>query len=220
MINNYKELSILKFNQLKEIETIGREEIDIQVEILSILSDIPEEEILDLPFAKYQSLVAQSKFLTSPPPITKKCPKTIKLGDKEYDVMTDINKFTAGQYIDYQTYIGLNADNKYFSYILTCFIIPKGMKYGSYDIEAVIEDFNKHLDIATALSISAFFLRKWERLTRGMLIYLVWKMKRAMKKEKNPQMREKMKEAINQLTTLKNLVKDGDGSIWQLGLKK
>lgn len=210
MIDNYKKLSIRKYIELQEMELEGREEIDVQVNILSILNDMTEDEICDLPLDEYKKLVVASSFLKTPPVPNDKIADTITINKTKYNVIKNIKKLTAGQYIDYQNYIK-NKDLKMLPYILSVFIIPDGKKYGD-NLEETIEDIY-NLSIIDAISLSAFFLRKWESLTKATLIYLIWKMKLMMKKEKNKKVKEQMKIAIQKLNMLRNTIKDGVGLI-------
>lgn len=211
MIKTYNELPLGKFLELQEIDYVNQDEIDIQMNIIAILNDMDVEEVSDLPLTKYQELARETRFLSDKPQPTKSIPNKIKIGDKEFKVIKDVMEMTAGQYIDYQTYLQQDKTDKQLPYILTCFLIPKNEKYGDTDVAELVELFKSHLSIMTALSLSAFFLRKWENLTRTTLTYLALKMKMEMWKEKNPQTKMKMKEAIQKLTTLRNLIKDGVG---------
>lgn len=207
MIDNYKKLSIRKYIELQEMELEGREEIDVQVNILSILNDMTEDEICDLPLDEYKKLVIASSFLKTPPVPNDKIADTITINKTKYKVIKNIKKLTAGQYIDYQNYIK-NKDLKMLPYILSVFIIPDGKKYGD-NLENTIEDIY-NLSIIDALSLSAFFLRKCQNLTKATVIYLAWKLKRMAKKEKNPMVKEKMMKAVAEMNTLKTSIKDGD----------
>lgn len=153
MINNYKDLTIKKFVELRNIDTEGVEEIDVQVQMLSILSDMDEDAILSLPLEEYKKMVRESAFLLKEPQTRGKCPKKVIINGKEYTVLDDVRKMTAGQYIDYQNYLGRGETDKNLPYLLSCFIIPKGEKYGDSD---VIEEMD-NLPIETALTIANFF---------------------------------------------------------------
>lgn len=210
MIDNYKKLNVSKYIELQNIDIEGKEEVDIQVNILSILYDMSEDEILELPIPEYKKLVVGSSFLTTPPTPYDKIPDTIIINKKKYSVIKDIKKMSAGQYIDYQNYIK-DKSPKMLPFLLSCFLIPNGKKYGD-GLEEVLEDIN-NLSILDAISLSAFFLKKWESLTKATLIYLIWRMKWMMKKEKNPIVKEQMKIAVQKLTMLRNTIKDGVGLV-------
>ena len=207
MIDNYKKLRIKKYYELQDIDLKDREEIDIQVEILSILSDMTEDEIMDLPLPEYQKLVKASSFLSTSPTPTKNIPQYIIINGTKYRVLSDIKEFKTGQYIDYNNYLKMD---KNIPYVLSTLLIPYNKTYGDYNIMKTIEDISNHLSIIDALSLSAFFLRKCQSLTKATVIYLAWKLKRMAKKEKNPMVKEKMMKAVAEMNTLKTSIKDGD----------
>lgn len=207
MIDNYKQLSLKKWQELRAIDVLSMEEIDIQVSIIAILNDMDEEEVLDLPIPEYKKLVQGTEFLTKQPSIHKGLPRKFKINGNEYTLLKDVRDMTAGQYIDYQTYLSFNDIEKYIGDILTCFIIPTGKKYGSYDTEKVKADIMQ-LSVEEALSISNFFMKRSRTLTKAMLISLEWKMKRMMKKTKDETVKKKMETAI---LSLRNTIKNGDG---------
>lgn len=212
MIDNYNKLSIGKFMEIQDIDFTGMEEIDIQVSLIAILNDMTEDEVMDLPLNDYKDCVRKLKFLATKPEPKTKIPKAVKLDGKEYTVIKDIKEMTAGQYIDYQNYLS-HKENKYLPHILSCFIIPKGEKYGDSNLMEIIEIIKTELPIGIALNMSAFFLKKWESLTKGTLTYLGLKMKWMMRKEKNQEVKKKMQMAIKNLTTLRNSINSGVGLI-------
>lgn len=212
MIDNYNKLSIGKFMEIQDIDFTGMEEIDIQVSLIAILNDMTEDEVMDLPLNDYKDCVRKLKFLATKPEPKTKIPKAVKLDGKEYTVIKDIKEMTAGQYIDYQNYLS-HKENKYLPHILSCFIIPKGEKYGDSNLMEIIEIIKTELPIGIALNMSAFFLKKWESLTKGTLTYLGLKMKWMMRKEKNQEVKKKLQMAIKNLTTLRNSIDSGVGLI-------
>lgn len=212
MIDSYDKLTLGKFLELRQMDITGMEEIDIQVNIIAILNDMDEDEVINLPLQEYQKLVRQSVFLTSQPTPQNKIPKSLKLNGKQYDVVSDVKDMTAGQYIDYQTYLGYK-DEKYLPHILSTIIIPKGEKYGDTDILEVVKTIKEYLPISVAVSLSAFFLNKWQSLTKATLTYLILKMKMMMRREKNMRVKVQMRQALRRMTTLRNLIKDGDGLV-------
>lgn len=214
MIDSYNKLSIGKFIEIQELDFSGMEEIDIQVSLIAILNDMTEDEVLELPLNEYKDCARKLKFLATKPESKTKVPKAVKLDGKEYTVIKDIKEMTAGQYIDYQNYL-THKDNKYLPHILSCFIIPKGEKYGESDLSTIIETIKSELPIGIALNMSAFFLKKWESLTKGTLTFLGLKMKWMMKKEKNQEVKKKMQMAIKNLTILRNSIDSGVGLIGQ-----
>lgn len=213
MIDNYDKLPLGKFLELRDIDMEGMGEIDLQVAIISILSDISEDDIMDMPIPEYKKLVSKTRFLTTQPTPQKKVPKTISMDGKEYDVILEVERMSAGQYIDYQTYIGYREE-RYLPHILSTIIIPKGEKYGQTDLASTIKTIEEHLPISVAVSLSAFFLNKWRSLTKATLTYLTLKMRLMMMKTKNKREKAMMRKAMREMATLKNSIKDGVGLGW------
>lgn len=206
MINNYKDLTLEKYIELYELDINGMQEIDIQSNIISILSDMTVDEILELPLPEYRKLAQQTAFMTVPPQVKARKINKIYINGKEYNVLDKIEKMTTGQYIDYQTYLKKN-DVKMLPYILSCLIIPSGEKYGDTD---TIEQI-KQMTVEEALTISNFFMNKSLTLIKGTLRYLEYMMKRKMKKVKEETMKQQMTEAIQKLHSLQNSLKNGVG---------
>lgn len=211
MINNYKDLTIAKFQELHSVEWEGMEEIDMQVSMIAILNDMTEDEVLMLPLTEYSKLAAQTAFLQKPPMPSRRTPNKIKINGREYVLVKDISEMSTGQYIDYNQYLTSGDIDKFLPYILSCFLIPKGKKYGDYNIDDIVNEIKDNLSVEEALGISNFFMRRFRNSTKAMVLYLDWKMKRMQKKTKDETVRTKMKEARKALHSLQNLIKNGDG---------
>lgn len=215
MINNYKDLTVEKYLQLQEVDWTSMEEIDIQSTMISILADMDVEDVLDLPITEYRKMAAQLQFMTVEPKVKPRKIDKVKINGKEFYVLKDVKDMTAGQYIDYQSYIQQN-DIKMLPYTLSCVIIPKGKKYGEVD---AIEDIMQ-LSVEEALTIANFFMNKSRSLTRGTLLYLEWMMKKKARKMKDETMKQKMEEAVKSIHSLRSLTKDGDGFLALMQLLK
>lgn len=215
MINNYKDLTVEKYLQLQEVDWTSMEEIDIQSTMISILADMDVDDVLDLPINEYRKMAAQLQFMTVEPKVKPRKIDKVKINGKEFYVLKDVKDMTAGQYIDYQSYIQQN-DIKMLPYTLSCVIIPKGKKYGEVD---AIEDIMQ-LSVEEALTIANFFMNKSRSLTRGTLLYLEWMMKKKARKMKDETMKQKMEEAVKSIHSLRSLTKDGDGFLALMQLLK
>ena len=210
MITSYKDLTLDKYLALRNID-VEQEEIDIQSQMLAVLNDCTVDEILDLKLDEYHKLVGQMSFLLNEPNPIKKVPNEITINKNKYEVIKDARSMTAGQFIDYQNYIkDINSTEKNLPLLMTCFLIPKGKKYGDYDFVEVAKDMGQ-LPIEMVLGLAGFFFRKSQKLISNTLTYLDWMVKRMRKREKNKEIVAKMEEATEKLHTLKNLVNGGDG---------
>ena len=137
------------------------DDTDLNVQMLSIFTDIPEEDIYNS--SLFDIGIAMNELrsaLEQPMPQPNKMPKTLKLNGTTYKVTDDVAGFTVAQYIDFQQFI---TNDSMIAELLATFILPKGAKYndGSYDIDKQIADFKEHLTIQTAVSLRFFFLKKF-----------------------------------------------------------
>ena len=208
---NWKEISINVFQKLQNLNLNNSsdiiDEIDDNVKILSILCDVDEDTIADLEINEYKTLVSQCTFLNEMPKV--KIKDEYWINDKLYQVQYGVQNMTMAQYIDYQTY--LKDSSKYTKEIVSCFVIPKGKKYGEgYKISEVVEDIGNYFSIVDALSVCFFFTMLFRSLTTATLGCLVKKMKRG-KKKMNKEQQVQVQRAIDELNKVIHLVKSVDG---------
>ena len=212
MIKSFDELTIKKYRDLINLERI--DDTEYGIEILSILSDMEPDELLDMPLEKFASLMAQTKFIYGNVEKAdyKKLGKVITVNGKDYRLMKSARDLTAGQYIDYKAYTQRDDFLGMLPYILTVFLIPEGHKYNNgYDVSELAKEFDENMSLPIALSVSDFFLHQSTLSIKSSLYFLRMRMKSMMKKEKNPEMKEKMMEAIRQMELLNDLLKNGAG---------
>jgi len=209
MIKSYNELPVGKYLEIRDLLKEEREDIDLQVSILSVLSDLDENEVLNLPIGEYSKLVRESNFLSVKPQFKAKAPDTIQLNGVKYNVCKRGDKMTAGQYIDYQTYMKMDDPDSKLAEVLSIFLIPEGKKYNeNYDIEDVQEAIREYLPINMAMGI-CFFLRKRSlQLLSSTLISLRWMMKLMRMKERNKETKELLLEAEKRIAVLEDLQKN------------
>lgn len=221
MIDSYDKLTIGKYKELLELEK-SEDEMENVLDILSILTDEDVGTLLTIPINDFKELVSKMSFLKERPAISERCPNSITIKGTKYNVEKDVKKMSVGQYIDYKQYYKEPEDlMKNLNYIMTIFLIPNGHKYGDgYDIDALASLINDNLSVTTAIGISNFFFRKSEKSIKCFLTYLLWKMKREMKKTKNPETKKETEKAIQAITELRDFLNDGYGLIGLLGSEK
>ena len=212
---NWKEISINTFKKLQETiknvpvtddETLNT--LNNNIAMLSVLCDVDEDTIVSLTTTEYVRLVNECNFLVDMPKV--KITDNYTINGKEYEVFLSLRNMTVAQYVDFQTFY--KEQEKYFSELLACFIIPKGMKYGEgYDIADVVKDIGEHLSIVDANSIMFFFVLLFQSLTKVTLNCSIRKIKKVMRKEKNKEQREKMEQAIMELKKARDLAINGIG---------
>lgn len=204
----YRDLTLKQWIGLRAIDTT-QEDIDIQVDIIAVLRNITRDEVLDLPLNKYAEYAADTAFLNTPPKTKARRPERIVLNGRRYRVIKDVREMTAGQYIDFQTYLQGGAEKNIIP-ILSTVMIPEGKTYSTgYDIQQAIDDIGT-LNVQDAIDLSAFFLR----LSQHSIVTILTCLERKMKKiRKTPETREKMEEMIRNLHFLKGLIGSGDGHL-------
>lgn len=186
MINNYNQLSL---NKYYEIMDVLKEDMDIdsQVKILSIITNMTENEIINLRLSKYEELLDSINFLYEPLKPKKHIPRKMVINGNNYILLKSVDKMTAGQYIDIQSYYNNNLG---YEYILSALVVPEGKKYGEgYDVQDVVNDILE-LDVQTCIDVCFFFRKKLLNSIRTTLIYLGW----MIKKVKIPQKKQELME--------------------------
>lgn len=211
---NWKDITIEVYDKIRALETeiVTQEQaLDVNVKLLSILCDVDEETIINLPLTEFTILVGKAEFLKEMPKYTIEQYYEIGKG-RVYEVQMNLREMTTAQFIDFQTFV--KDKDKNFKHLLACFLLPKGKKYGEdYDIIEVAEHLYKNMSIATARSVMFFFILQYQALQQVMLNYSIREVKKQMKKTKNKEAKKNMEMALQQMMQLKSLIKNGVGSI-------
>lgn len=161
IIDNYNRLTIGQYIEIQGIakdETL--EDIDRQVQILSVLTGVAEDEILHLPIHEYKELVVKAEFL-NPENIKNisvhQVAKKYIVGKFELVPTRDFRKLETCQYIDFQTYAP-DLD-KFLVEFLSVILVPKGKRYNEgYDILEVQKAIREEMSVTDGVSIAGFFL--------------------------------------------------------------
>ena len=212
--NNWNCISIKKFDEISNILSSMNnfnddEALEININLLSILCDVSVDEIEDLPLTEFSKLVKQTEFLKEMPKVDIK--DSYVINGKKYVLCANVSKMTTAQYIDYQTLIK-NAD-KNVKELLSVFLIPKGKKYGEYDLEEVMSDIYNYFPIADARAVSFFFTLVLQSLTKATLISLERRTKKELKKSKTKDGKEKIEMLLGTIRLSKDSIPNGIGHI-------
>ena len=196
MIDNYNKLTIGKYYEVLDIIRDYEDEYERNTALIAVLCDEEADEVLNLSLSEYKKRVDALSFLLESP-VKAPIKNRYKIGDMELDLCVDLSKLTAGQYIDYQTFI--KDPDTYMVELLSVFLIPKGKKYGDYNMGEVHTAIRENLSIADALGMSAFFLTLSQALIESTLTSLIRRMKRMKRKAKSQEEKKKLEEAIMNL---------------------
>ena len=191
MITNYDSLTVGKYEALLRARADHEGDTnELNLHVLSILSDMTVDQLLDMKVPEFRAMMDRAGFLcTAPRP--SEVARKYRFGDLTLVPVTDVRKMTAAQYIDFQNFS--NAGEGRQAELLSCFLVPKGMKYNDgYDILEVQQAIRDFMPVTAALGLLAFFLKRLHRSTINTLRSSVKKM------PKNPQTEQAIR-ATNRL---------------------
>lgn len=155
---NWGQLPIYKYWELRDIlDHIDEYEgLDANISLLSVLTDVDEDTLLDMSIFDIEQLMSQIKYVFTKVPIHHVGYKHIVVDGEKYDVQTDFSKVTTAQYIDFNNFY--TDSRKYYANILTTFILPHGKRYNEgYDSAELAKKFEQSMDIETAENCCFFF---------------------------------------------------------------
>ena len=216
MITDYKNLTINKYLEIKEILKDDGGELNIQSRIISCLANMDLDDVLNLSLTRYNELAQKTAFLMEKPKLTGRIPNKLNINGRECIITKNVNKLTAAQYIDYQTLTAQEDSDKYIAAVIACFIVPVGFTYGDgYDVQEIAEWLGDNLSILDALNVCFFFRKKYLDLIKRTLVYLELRMKMIRTKKETPEIQMKMKELKKMIHQYRMLIQEsGDGLLW------
>lgn len=181
-------------------------ELDMNLAMVSVLSDIPIEDITNMEVNKLQEFINNLKFIETP--YKPKTPETTyNIGNKEYKVFFNVNKMTASQYIDFQNFYKQYDD--FMPNLAACFLLPNGKKYGEdYDPIDEAEFLNTHLTIDIFSDIMFFFVNLLQVSTLSTLHSSEREMKKRLRKTRDKLERRKLLKSLIQTRRLILLLKN------------
>lgn len=206
IIDNFNRLTLGMYQEIQEISrNESLDDIDRQVQILSVLTGVAEEEILHLPITEYKELVVKAGFLDPSNinyhPIAKK----YLVGKFELIPLRDFRKMETCQYIDFQTYAP-DLDNHLVEF-LSVILVPKGHRYNEgYDILDVQKAIRDGMSVSDGVSLAGFFLTWCRRSIQDSLNYSKQEAMRIKDKTKREEILHRIEEQERLLQT------SGDGS--------
>lgn len=166
MPGGYDSLPIGKYLDILAV-CEGRRGVDVTVGMLSVLTGMAEDDILDLPIGEFADLAARARFLEDKPGEAK-VRGVYTLGEFTLVPVRDARKVTAAQYIDFQTFSrrGISAAPG----VLSCMLVPEGRRYADgYDPVDVQKAVAENLPVSDAFALYAFFLRSLRRSMAAIL---------------------------------------------------
>ena len=203
IIESYRELPLGDYQEILALcKDKGMEEFDRQVKILSILTRVDEDTLLNLPIQEFKRLTSRMGFLEKdlPTEVTK-LEESYRIGGFELVPVIDMRKVITAQYIDFQSFHQAGFE-EHFVEILSCILIPKGRKYNQdYDIIEVQDAIRRDLNVHDGASIYAFFMFSCRESIKDMLTFSLQETQKIEDKEKREKIQGQIKDQIHLLVT-------------------
>lgn len=207
IIDNYRDLSLGDYQDILAISRDDTlEELDKQVKIMSILTGMAENELLDLPIMEYKTLAGKMTFLERELDNVQRISKSYNVGEYDLIPVMDMRKVTTAQYIDFQSFHQAGME-EHFAEILSCLLVPKGKRYNQdYDILDLQNAIRKEMNVYDAISLYGFFLISCRDSMKDMLTFSLQEAQKIQDKQKRTEIMNQIQGQISLLMT------NGDGS--------
>lgn len=205
IIDSYNKLTLAQYQEIQAVQKDeSLEDIDKHTRILSILTGVPEDELMHLPIPEFTELSGKAQFLSAEAFNPGRMAKKYIIGEMELIPVTDFRKLETCQYLDFQTYAG-DLD-KYMAELISVLLVPKGHRYNEgYDIIALQESIRQEMSVADGVTIVGFFLILCEKSIEDSLNYSKRMAKGIRDKKKRTEILKRIEEQEEALRT------SGDG---------
>lgn len=141
-----------------DLDPIGQ-----QVAIVSTITGIPEEEVLNMDVSEGSVLIRSLSFLEHFSLIPHYRPSRLLFNGVKYDFRANISDMTVAQFIDYQTIAEMPFSDSY-DKLLSVFMIPEGHDYSDgYDILEVQRVIREQMTWREVQSLLNFMLVKFKK---------------------------------------------------------
>ena len=190
---SWDDISIKLYDEIVNINN-NNEMTDFEknVKILSLLMEKKEDDIMNENINNISDIVKYTSFLSDFNFNKDKKPKHLIINGMKCTIKYDIKDMTYAQFTDFQTFYKMGI-NEHMQNILSTLIVPDNHKYGEkYDIDEFTNAIYNELSITNAQTLLFFFLKNSVYLFNSSKTYLISQMKKMLKKENNPQVREKI----------------------------
>lgn len=166
------------------IDNVINADLGEELKIKAFIDILFGININEIPYTRIPYYIDQLKFLSDKIPV-EDIKKTYTINGRVYKMTTNINKLTAGQYLDYMNYLKMTPIE--YNKLLSTLLIPEGHKYlDGYEIEVVHDDLMK-INVVDLNSISNFLMRqslKYIKHSVNSSILTIWRTKSLTLKQK------------------------------------
>ena len=202
MITSYEQMPVGVYERIMAaLEDSGASDNDKQLELLSVLTGLSVDALLDEPLGDFaQQNEAAAFVLVYPQPHAVREAYTLR--GVRYLPTLKRERMTAGQFIDWNEIAGQKDGGRRWSQLLSVVLVPEGKTYGSgYDIGEVQEAIAAELCVLDAVALRAFFLTLCAASLTDTLPSLERMMSKTGSRRERRQMRRQMRRAAADLRT-------------------
>lgn len=202
MITSYEQMPVGVYERIMAaLEDSGASDNDKQLELLSALTGLSVDALLDEPLGDFaQQNEAAAFVLVYPQPHAVRDAYTLR--GVRYLPTLKRERMTAGQFIDWNEIAGQKDGGRRWSQLLSVVLVPEGKTYGSgYDIGEVQEAIAAELCVLDAVALRAFFLTLCAASLTDTLPSLERMMSKTGSRRERRQMRRQMRKAAADLRT-------------------
>lgn len=195
--NKWEDITISEYQSIMEI--IENPDLSLEAkqnELMSVVTDLPYEDILRLQVSQYTKILNNMEFLKKPIP-SKHMNKTIIINNQKFNVITKLSDILAGQYLELQYLMKGENDYDNIHKITALFIIPSDQKYGDFDMVEHQEFLKLNLDIVSAYAVFFYLHNLSKKLFVAFHKYLTKEKKMMMKEVKKKNKISKMNMKIH-----------------------
>lgn len=195
--NKWEDITISEYQSIMEI--IENPDLSLEAkqnELMSVVTDLPYEDILRLQVSQYTKILNNMEFLKKPIP-SKHIGKTIIINNQKFNVITKLSDILAGQYLELQYLMKGENDYDNIHKITALFIIPSDQKYGDFDMVEHQEFLKLNLDIVSAYAVFFYLHNLSKKLFVAFHKYLTKEKKMMMKEVKKKNKISKMNMKIH-----------------------
>lgn len=172
----FKQLTVAQYQELYNINRSDADDLDKAIQSVGVLTGLASWQVEDLPLDEFTKISREIGIIFSYETIIKtRLQRTFLISGKRYQVIYNVRKLTAGQYIDIQTFLSGNPVENLHK-IMACLVVPYKIfgqgKYDSENHEKIAEGI-QDLNFCEVNAVCVFFSELWNNSIRALEPYLL-----------------------------------------------
>lgn len=179
----------------------------------ALLAGMEYDKFLDLPLQEAGELVAQTKWIQTPPK-KQKIKKKYEIGGRTYRLNAKMDELTTAQYLDYQALKG-GETKDWIGGLMAIALIPEGKSYNESEHNEIVEEISNNLNVEEALAIADFFTMRFTKSMRR-LVARTLRTIQAAQIIAPKQYKEPLKAAKIQMELLRESICEYGSQLWKM----